>query len=268
MPTIKPFTVAETEHYYNTVEIQYQIPWNPDGSKHWGYFDDLTVPDEEEALFRASDRWNEYMLSKSGITAESRVLDIGCGNGHTAVYLAGKTQCEVVGIDISQIHVDNAENQAKLFPQFQLSFCKASATELPFGAGEFTHVWSQGTLLHIHDRELVLAEAYRILQPNGIFLFDDFVSLCDRPTESTQTYVYNRLHVSRFVSPNSYTEMLQNAGFEVMESVDLNAHMKKFYDIQAKRFQDDVDRNLAYQKTSEAVANGEIGWQFYLCKKA
>jgi len=264
----KKFTDAETEHYYNTVEIQYQIPWNPDGSKHWGYFDDLNVPDEEEALFRASNRWNDYMLSKSGINADSRVLDIGCGNGHTAIYLAHQTQCEVVGIDISQIHVDNAQKEAEKFPQLKLSFVKASATSLPFSQGEFTHLWSQGTLLHIHEREVVLQEAYRLLDREGILLFDDLVSLHDHPTEATQTYVYNRLHVSRFISPDSYAEALKSAGFEVLDSLDLRQHMKKFYDIQAKRFQSDTERSFAYRKTSEAVVNGEIAWWFYLCKKS
>jgi len=94
---LKNFTDIDTENYYNTVEIKYQVPWNPDGSKHWGYFDNLDAPDEEEELFRGRDRWNEYMLSKSKIDSKSPVLDVACGNGHAAIYLANQTNCEVVG---------------------------------------------------------------------------------------------------------------------------------------------------------------------------
>ncbi len=41
------------------------------------------------------------MLEQSGIFAKSRVLDIGCGNGNTAVWVTQQTGCEVVG-DLSE----------------------------------------------------------------------------------------------------------------------------------------------------------------------
>ena len=45
--------------------------------------------------------------------------------------------------------------------------------------------------------------------------------------------------------------------------------MKKFYGIQAKRFQKEFpERSIAYEKTRDAVNNGEIGWYFYLCQKS
>ncbi|WP_293120895.1 cyclopropane-fatty-acyl-phospholipid synthase family protein [Okeania sp. SIO1I7] len=39
------------------------------------------------------------MLFQSGITKDSRVLDLGCGNGNTAIWLSQETGCEVVGDD-------------------------------------------------------------------------------------------------------------------------------------------------------------------------
>ena len=265
----KKFTDADTENYYNTVEIQYQVPWNPDGSKHWGYFDNLEVPDEEVELFQASDRWNEYMLNKSKINRKSRVLDIGCGNGHTAIYLANQTNCEVVGIDISQTHVHNAQEKAADFPNLNLSFKKASATNLVFPDGYFTHVWSQGTLLHIHEREVTLRECYRLLDKGGILIFDDLVTLVTQVTDSTLKYVYERMQISQLFSPNSYKDYLIKAGFTILDSLNLSPHMKKVYGIQAKRFRQQFpDRSLAYEKTRDAVNNGEIGWCFYLCQKS
>ncbi|NER24577.1 MAG: class I SAM-dependent methyltransferase [Symploca sp. SIO1C2] len=264
----KKFTEFDTEKYYNTVETQYQVPWNPDGSKHWGYFDDLDAPDEEEVLFQASDRWDEYMLDQSSINAESRVLDLGCGNGNTALYLAQKTGCEVVGIDISEIHIANAQEKAANFPELNLAFEKASATNLPSKDQHFSHVWSQGTLLHIHERDLALREIHRVLGKSGILLFDDLVALVPQASESTLQYVYDRLHLTELFNPESYVNTLTKVGFKVLEALDLTLHMKKFYDIQAKRVQAQFpERSIAYQKTSEAAVAGEIGWWFYLCQK-
>ncbi|NES71676.1 MAG: class I SAM-dependent methyltransferase, partial [Okeania sp. SIO2D1] len=120
------------------------------------------------------------------------------------MYLANQTNCEVVGIDISQTHVDNAKEKAESFPNLNLSFEKASATNLTFPDNYFTHVWSQGTLLHIHEREVALKEFYRLLDRGGILIFDDLVTLVSQVSESTLKYVYERMHLSQLFSPNSY----------------------------------------------------------------
>ena len=264
----KNFTEADTETYYNTVEIQYQIPWNPDGSKHWGYFDNLDVPTEEVQLFQACDRWNEYMLEQSQLVPDSRVLDIGCGNGNTAIYLAQKTGCEAVGIDISNTHIENARSRAESLPDLKLSFQKGTATELPFPDLSFTNVWSQGTLLHIHEREVALGEIYRVLEAGGTFIFDDMVTLVPHVSEATLQYVYDRMQLTELFTPQSYSTALSRVGFQILDSRDLSQHMKKSYDIQRERVREQFpERGIAYQKTGDAVATGEIGWWFYLCKK-
>lgn len=265
----KQFTDADTEKYYNTVETQYEIPWNPDGSKHWGYFDNLDAPDVEEELFRASDRWNEFMLGKSGIDAKSRVLDVGCGNGHTAIFLANQINCEVVGIDISQTHVNNAKEKAQSFPDLNLSFEKASATDLPFPDKHFTHIWSQGTLLHIHQRDVALKEFNRILSQDGTLIFDDLLTLVPQVSESTLKYVYERMQLTQLFSPKSYADALIAAGFQILDALDVSPHMQKFYTIQAKRVREQYEeRSVAYEKTREAAVAGEIGWWFFLCQKS
>ncbi|NEO61727.1 MAG: methyltransferase domain-containing protein [Moorea sp. SIO4G2] len=262
------FTEAEVEVYYDTVESQYQIPWNPDGSKHWGYFEDLNAPNNEQVLMAACDRLNQYMLSQSNIDAKGRTLDVGCGNGNTAIYIAQETNCAVVGLDISNTHIQTAEIKAQDFPSLRLQFKQGSATNLPFEDESFSHVWSQGTLLHISERETALQEIYRVLKPGGIFVFGDLVVNVSEISEDTSKYVYQRLHVTDLFSLQNYETALIQIGFEIFQAQDLSWHMKKTYDIQANRVNDsDPERCLAYQKTGDAVVAGEIGWCLYGCKK-
>ena len=54
-----------------------------------------------------------------------------------------------------------------------VKFKKASATDLPFDKEEFTHLWSQATIYHVHDKDKALSEVYRVLKKGGIFVFDD-----------------------------------------------------------------------------------------------
>lgn len=100
-------------------------------------------------------------------------------------------------------------------------------------------------------------------------IFDDLVTLVFQVSESTLKYVYDRMHLSQLFSPNSYINYLMRAGFKVLDSLDLSLHMKKFYSIQAKRFQQQFpERSIAYEKTRDAANDGEIGWWFYLCQKS
>ncbi|NES21545.1 MAG: methyltransferase domain-containing protein [Symploca sp. SIO3E6] len=125
------FTETDTETFYNAEDSLYRSFWDSEGSLHWGYFLDLAATCAEDFI-PACQRWNEYMLENSRITASSKVLDIGCGNGNTAIWLTEKTGCEVVGIDLSNVRISNALEKARNYPSLRLQFHKASVTNLPF----------------------------------------------------------------------------------------------------------------------------------------
>jgi ubiquinone/menaquinone biosynthesis C-methylase UbiE len=267
-PIKQEYSEAQVAAFYDTTEKQQELPWNPDGSKHWGYFDDFEAPDNESTLVQACDRWNHYMLSHGQIDGNSSVLDVGCGHGHSAVYLARTSQCAVVGLDLSHYHIEAARAKAQNFADLSLTFHQGSATDLPFDFEAFSHVWSQGTFLHIHPREVALAEVYRVLAPGGLFLLEDLVVKVPQVSQDTLQYVYQRLHVTEPSSLETYPTLLTQAGFKILKAEDLSLHMAKTYRIQAKRVRGVAPaQGLAYQKTGEAVEAGEIGWGFYVCQK-
>ena len=119
------------------------------------------------------------MAEKARIGSDAKVLDLGCGNGTTAIWLSGDRDCHVTGVDLSGVRVENAQDALAGLDQAaqeKLAFEKASATELPFEDGTFTHLWSQAVIYHVPDKEMALKEAYRVLQDGGIMVFDDLVS--------------------------------------------------------------------------------------------
>ncbi|MGB3514261.1 MAG: hypothetical protein WBA93_34630 [Microcoleaceae cyanobacterium] len=69
------FTEADTEGLFDDRERdqRFRSFWHPDGSLHWGYFENLADARPED-FAPACDRWDKYMLEQSGITADSRVL--------------------------------------------------------------------------------------------------------------------------------------------------------------------------------------------------
>lgn len=154
------FTEQETETYYDAEDAIYRAIWDEDGSVHWGYFDDTTGTD----FLNGCANLDRIMVEKGRIGPDARALDLGCGNGTTAIWLAKHAGCHVTGIDLSGVRIDNAiadrERQESGLRE-RLAFEKASATELPFREGQFDRVWSQAVIYHVPDKRAVLSEIGR-----------------------------------------------------------------------------------------------------------
>lgn len=268
------FTEDQTEKYYDSEDAVYRSVWDEDGSVHWGLFDESTGND----FLKACANLNRFMVEKGQITQGSKVLDLGCGNGTTAIWLSGNQNCHVTGVDLSGVRVANAkEARARQGQSAQslLEFEKASATDLPFADGTFTHLWSQAVIYHVPDKRTVIKEAYRVLAPGGIMVFDDLTKPQDQISPDAQRYVYERLLYDTEFSFDSYQAALKDTGFQVLEAHDLSPHLKNSYLRLAERTptgaSDHAEHyeylNTAYKETAKAVDNQELGWGLFICKK-
>ncbi|MEB3339270.1 methyltransferase domain-containing protein [Okeania sp.] len=263
------FTEADTESLFDDRQRdqRFRSFWDPEGSLHWGYFENLATARPEDFV-PACQRWDSYMLEQSGITAESKVLEIACGNGKSAIRIAQETGCEVVGIDLSSSYIENATAQVSDLPSLRVSFQKESATNLPFNNDSFTHAWSQGALYHIPELSTALAEAHRVLKLGGIFLFDDLVTPGDEISEDSRKYVYDRLLFEPTFSPETYAKKLTEIGFKVLQVKDMSEHLHKSYELVSELAQEGYpELGAAFKKTQEAIAANDLGWSFFLCEK-
>src|SRR5512140_1516855 len=88
-----------------------------------------------------------------GITADMSVLDIGCGIGGPARFLAETYGCRVTGVDLSDSFVEAARYlTARTGQSDRISFQTANALGLPFGEGTFDVVLLQHVAMNISDR--------------------------------------------------------------------------------------------------------------------
>ena len=215
------FTEQDTEAFYDGEDAVYRSFWDDQGSLHWGFFDSTTGTD----FLKACARLNELMVEKAKISSAARILDLGCGNGTTVMWLGDSCGCRVTGIDLSGTRIGNARQALLDQPtelQTRLGFEKASATELPFPDGSFTHVWSQATIYHVHEKESALREAYRVLENGGVLIFDDLTKPRPDISDAARTYVYDRLLFDTPYSFESYQGALRDTGFTILEAVDLS----------------------------------------------
>ena len=269
-----PYSEAETEQYYDHEDAVYRALWDKDGSVHWGLFKDGA----NMTFLEAGAHLNEVMRQRGRITADSRVIDVGCGSGTTAVALCKAIGCQVTGVDLSGVRIANAIESLEEQPpevRQKVAFHKGSATDLPIEDATFSHAWSQATIYHVPDKEKVLAEVYRVLEPGGIFVFDDLLKPQPNIGEKAQKFVYERLLYDTDFSFESYQAALKAAGFEVLEAEDISRHLKTSYqmlsDAAAKGNEEHRERFAflaeAYSETALSVDRRELGWGLFVCRK-
>ncbi len=113
--------------------------------------------------------FQEKMLDRTVkfLSANPRMIDLGCGDGRDTEYLREKG-VDVVGIDISEAMVDLAR---KKYPE--CAFFTSDIRDTIFPEDTFTGAWASTTISNLPKNELPSAEKeiYRIVEPGGILGF-------------------------------------------------------------------------------------------------
>ena len=119
----------------------------------------------------------EYQLCAT-LLGPGRVLDLGCGTGHSYEELAPR---ETVGVDVAAAALAGQDRETVV----------ADMRRLPFAAGAFASVVSIQSIEHVPDPERVLAVVHRVLAPGGraIFVTPNRLTF-GRPDEIIDPYHY------------------------------------------------------------------------------
>lgn len=104
------------------------------------------------------------------IEAGQHVLDIGCGLGGPARYIAKRFQCEVSGLDITEPFVEAANKlTALLRMETQVTIEHGDGQKLPYADTCFDGAYAQHVTMNVADRPRFLSEAWRVLKPGAFF---------------------------------------------------------------------------------------------------
>ncbi len=111
------------------------------------------------------------MIETLPIKPGDRVLDMACGDGTHALWIAERLSSdgEMVGADISPAYLAIARQRAKLSPYSSIMhFHIGSIESLPFDQDMFDLVWCAHSLYSLPDPILSLRELRRVVHPGGI----------------------------------------------------------------------------------------------------
>ncbi|MEH7343527.1 class I SAM-dependent methyltransferase [Bacillus sp. JJ1532] len=101
----------------------------------------------------------------------SHILDVGCGTGQTAAYLASKYGVKVTGMDINPIMVKKAKIRMKKH-QLPVEIIQGSIEKCPLKSNQFDFIISESVLAFV-NKPRSLKEIFRLLKNEGRFIANE-----------------------------------------------------------------------------------------------
>ena len=107
-------------------------------------------------------KFAKHIIEKFKIKPNSKILDIGCGNGDiTACF--GDLGMDIYGLDIS-------ESSSLMLSDKKFKKHNLNDRDYPFDDNSFDYIFSKSVVEHLRDPDILIDEAYRLLKPGGVFI--------------------------------------------------------------------------------------------------
>ena len=204
------------------------------------------------------------ILKNENIHRFSRILDVGCGTGQTAAYLATTYGAKVTGMDINPLMLDKAIDRMRS-NRLPVRVFQGSVEEIPFPNHSYDMVICESVLSFV-DKPKALSEIYRVLGDGGRFIAIE-LTVNKTLEPSLEEEIKQFYGFESFCSKKDWVDLLTQAGFkdirikknksiqsapEFQHSTDISPES---YEVMAEHF----NLNLQYQE--------ELDYRIYMCTK-
>jgi len=131
-----------------------------------------------------------------GLRSGSEVLDVGCGNGISALALHEKFSCQVMGVDLSARMVAAGQELHGSNPEICLVKGDGEQLVEVVGARRFDYVLYNASIFIFPDAERSIREAVSCLQPGGTIAFSFYPQLLNAAGDDLLDLAFQRLDMS------------------------------------------------------------------------
>ena len=156
------------------------------------------------------------------INESTHVLDLCCGLGGPARYLAYHHGCRVTGVDMNTDRLAGAvrlTERTKL--QDRVLFHHANALQTGLADETFDVIVSQEAFCHIPDKKTLIAECVRLLKPGGRIVYTDILAR-NSMTNEIRSRLENEMAFSELSTLEQYCHLLEEKSCQVVEVEDLS----------------------------------------------
>ncbi len=177
-------------------------------------------------------RWRRYLISKSMIPEQGRVLDAGTGTGDLAIGIKDRhSGVSVTGLDMTAEMMNEGRKRRGAG---SVSWCIGDALNLPFPDGTFNSVVSGFLARNVSDLSMLFREQVRVVKHGGAVLCLDTTPPPDnmlRPfalfylrriipllgylvAGKMDAYTYLPSSTINFTKPEKLAEIMRDAGLK------------------------------------------------------
>jgi tocopherol O-methyltransferase len=213
---------AIREHY-DQLSFLYRLFWGD--HIHHGYWEG------DEAPVAAQEKLIERLSRKAAVPRGARVLDVGCGLGGSARWLARHLGCSVLGVTLSPVQAAAAEQRARdegLGGRTEFRVLDANRLELP--AGGFDVVWVVECSEHLEDKPGFFRSSARVLRWGGRLALCAWLAGVPAQPDLVAEVCRGMLCPS-LGSLDEHLRWLRDAGFIDIDAEDITGHVGKTWEL-------------------------------------
>ena len=266
-------TARVKDFYDGPADTIYKTTWGE--NLHLG-FPTEAGGSQQEAMEHAT----ALMAAHACLDETSHVLDLGSGYGGPARFLASRFGCEVTGLNVSAVEIEEAKRQTSAAGlESSVRFDHGDFHELPYSDDTFEVVWSQDSLMYGADKGRILEEVQRVLKPGGVLDFTDILARRDLDEENRKR-LYARVRTPEMWDTERYLTELIDLNFRIRRVEDWSQHVAASYAWarrQAKAKRDELESKVGVdlvQRTMDGLEfwvdmaeRGNVGWALLVAQK-
>ena len=192
-------------HHYDISDDLYDLFLDSKRQYSCAYF-----KNENDSLETAQNNKIDYIIKKLNLKPNQKVLDIGSGWGFLAIEIAKKTQCQVLGITLSESQFEYSKKKAKQMNMSnQVEFRLRDYREVK---EKFDRIVSIGMFEHVGRKfyKTFFKKIHKILNEDGIALLHTIGSV--NPPRSPQPWI------TRHIFPGGYTPSISEVTIPIEKS--------------------------------------------------
>lgn len=170
-----------------------------------------------------------HAVGKMSLGPNDHVLDVGCGIGGAARFIASEKGCRVTGIDLTPEFISTANILSTLTGLAgRVKFDIASALDMPFERHSFDAAISFHVAMNISQRTELYKEIFRVLKPGAMLCIYDVMKNNDDDLDFPLPWAATR-ETSFLTTLDEMIVLLNAAGFDVREVEDRTGFAKEFF---------------------------------------
>jgi SAM-dependent methyltransferase len=159
----------------------------------------------------------EQLLSRAAISADSKVLDVGCGVGTTAITVAQRFGADVTAVDIERLMLERARKGVEAAgAEDRVNLQEGDILALDFPDDAFDVVIAEAVTMFV-DRARAARELIRVCRPGGRVLATEFMWRRPPTEQAREAFLGQVCPGLRFDTAEDWVRIYTEAGLSDIE---------------------------------------------------